>query len=194
MEKLEPPEPDAAILARQLVREMERGWAESHALIERKYPRVGSGARWQSTSLTSPSMREREAKSIILKRDVPKMYRIASIWSGFVVRRDGVSMTSAPPTRALEFFTGEPTTDSAPSGGRWRRIKWRPANYRWSGKSGATDDLAQAITYLHHEAPPGEYRVITIRRMLLAKRAKGHVMKIGTAHACSSVDHWPMLR
>jgi hypothetical protein len=194
MEMQEPALPNATALARQLVRQMERGWAESHALIERRYHRVGSGARWQATPLISPSLPERDVKSFILQRGVPKMYRIASIWCGFVVGRDGVSMTSAPPTRVLELFTGDPSAQSAPSGGRWRRIDWRPANYYWTGQRGATDDLAQAITYLHHDAPPGEYRVVTIRRMMLAKQVEGDAMKVGTAHACSNVDHWPMLR
>src|SRR5206468_4462137 len=160
---------------------MERAWAESFALIERRFDRGGDRPRWEAVDLHSPTLREREADEWITRRKQLGLYRMTSIWHAVTVTEAGRAILDFQPTRVLEFFRGGSPLD-APAGGAWRRIDWQPTRTGFTRRPGRTDDLVEALAYLSKSAPPGEYRVITVRRMLRAEQAKDRI-KIIKKHA-----------
>ena len=154
---------------------MKRNWSESSAVIEQRFDDLGQGAQWTPTGIGSPTLLEREADDYIQKSDQPGQYRIVSIWHS--------TASDFEPTRALEFLAGA-ATDTIPIAGAWRRVNWQPARVGFASKPGRWDDIAEAITFLHDRAA-GEYRVVTVRRMLDAKRVTGR-LKIGKHHVSGS--------
>jgi ankyrin repeat protein len=176
-----PPVVDAEQLARNAVGSMERAWAESFALIERRFDRAGELPRWEAVDLHSPTLLERQADAWIVARKQLGLYRMTSLWHAATITQKGRAILQFAPTRVLEFFRGG-NPQSAPAGGIWRRIDWEPTRTGFTGKPGRLDDLAEALTYLRERAPLGEYRVITVRRMLRAEQAKER-MKIIKKHA-----------
>ena len=169
-----PPAVDLEEIAHGAVSRMERAWAESFALIERRFDRAGERPRWEAVDLHSPTLREREADEWITRKKQLGLYRMASLWHAVTVTEGGRAILDFQPTRVLEFFRGGSAIDS-PAGGAWRRIDWQPTRTGFTGKPGRTDDLVEALAYLNKSASAGEYRVITVRRMLRAEQAKDRI-------------------
>ncbi|HEY7086441.1 MAG TPA: ankyrin repeat domain-containing protein [Tepidisphaeraceae bacterium] len=177
----EPVEADKA--AQEAVEAMQRAWAESYALIERRYEETGDGPRWEAVGLHSPTLKERDAEEAINRRKQLGQYRMISVWHSALI--DGARKLSMRdgfrPTRALEYLPGGDALTQT-TGGTWRRVDWRPGNMSLTGKPGRWDDLAEALKFLRDRATEGEYRVITVRRMIRAEQAKGRI-KIVKKHA-----------
>ena len=166
---------DADQQARASVRRMKRNWSESSAVIEQRFDDLGQDAQWTPTGIGSPTLLEREADDYIQKSDQPGQYRVVSIWHS--------TASDFEPTRALEFLAGA-ETGTTPVAGAWRRVDWQPAKVGFASEPSRWDDIAEAITFLHDRAA-GEYRVVTVRRMLDAKRVTGR-LKIGKHHFSGS--------
>jgi ankyrin repeat protein len=175
-------DPDA--LARAAVRAMERGWAESGAIIEREFDEPGEQPRWESAGLESHTLREREADDAITRRAQPGLYRMASVWHHISISapRTIIADASSQPTRSLELLRGGDDVNVPLAGGRWRPIEWKPSVSRGRGKPGRWQDLAEALKFLRDRAEPGRYRIISVRRMLRA-RSTTSGLKVIKKHA-----------
>jgi ankyrin repeat protein len=175
---------DPQLTAQAAVRAMERAWAESLAIIERRFDDAADGPRWEATGVESPTLTEREADAAIIRRRQMGQYRMISIWHA-----SPAAAKSFRPTRSLEFLQdGDLSTPI--TGGTWRRIDWLPSKPTFPGRPGRPDDIAEALAFLHESAPTGDYRVITVRRMLRAEQAAGRV-KIVKKHFSGRVEPAP---
>jgi ankyrin repeat protein len=172
-------EPDLEQLAQRAVAKMERGWAESAAIIERHFDDAGDEPRWESTDTHSPTLRERGADAVIEQRG-PGLYRMISIWHAVKMSNGRYDLGALAPTRSLEFYRGGDTT-VRPTGGLWRCLSLPSPTGPSLGKAGRWEDLAVALRLLR-PAAPGIYRVISVRRMLRAERVKGR-LRIVKKHA-----------
>jgi ankyrin repeat protein len=175
---------DADAFARRAVKRMKRGWAESDAVIEQHFADTGEGPQWESAGLQSPTMLERDADVRIERLDKLGLYRMISIWHHAKTEANRRAFMDFPPTRSLEFYR-DGYFSTKPSGGIWQRIDVPLTWAKPLGRAGRWEDLAEALRWLRHTAPAGEYRVITVRRMLLAKREKAK-LKIIKKHAAPS--------
>ncbi len=151
-------------------------WTESHAIIERRYKNAGKPPRWETTALHSPTLLERPADEWIAQHNQLGQYRIISIWHRAKLDKKKRILSDATfnPTRCLEFFRHDAAL-TQPVGGIWRQIEWRPSKPGFAGTAGRFDDLAEAIAFLHGSASAGEYRIITIRRMIRAESMKDRI-------------------
>ena len=116
---------DPQLAAQAAVREMERAWAESIAVIERRFADAGVGPRWEAIGVASPTLRERDADDAILRHGMLGQYRMISIWHA--------NTPGFRPTRSLEFLQdGERASDV--TGGTWQRIDWLPTAPSFPGR------------------------------------------------------------
>jgi ankyrin repeat protein len=178
--------PDPETKARELVRRMQRASTESLAIIEKRFDDDGGEPRWEATALYSPTLREAQADELIVGIGDEALYRMIAIWHA-------TQRGAAPPTRTIERLRGDPLTASPPSGGKWRRIVWRPTRTTWSFRPGPWDDLAEAMRFVQAQHDPDQYRIVTVRRMLRAVRDRGR-LKVVKKHAAENPDAWPTLR
>src|SRR6187397_1919629 len=93
------------------------------------------------------------------------------------------------PTRSIEFLQdGERASDV--TGGTWQRIDWLPTAPSFPGQPGRWNDIAEAFAFVQEKAPPGDYRIVTVRRMLRADQAKGRI-KIVKKHFSGRLESPP---
>ncbi len=169
---------DVDVDIEKLVKSMQRAWAESIAIIERRTRDGAAGPRWVSVNLRSPTLTERQADEKIIARGAIAQYRMTSIWH--------VGRSGQAPTRALELLdTSQSNAES------WQAIDWRPTHAKPTWKANRFDDLADAIAHIRQLDRPEEYRVITVRRMLWPKMKAGKLRVIkkhfsGAAEPASS--------